>query len=67
MTGVDTGLVFKGHSILLGPRHSDHRMVDKLVLTQLDRFIREYFPILSDNEVFVKGALSLKSKGNQDD
>jgi len=66
---VDTGLVFRGHPILLGPRHIDHVMADKLVLTQLDRFIRKQFPALiafvaSDDEAYVRGALPPKSIGD---
>ena len=67
-TVVDTGLRFRGHSILLG---SDtlHRSADKCVLTQLDRFLRKNLPkqlieTLTNYStgVLVKGAIPLKPK-----
>ena len=65
---VDTGVTFKGHPVLLGPRIIDDKTADKLVLTQLDRFLRREFPYLeleiADSETFVKGASPPREKTN---
>lgn len=66
---VDTGLTFRGYPIWLGPRDIDQKLPDKLVLTQLDRFVREHFPalaklIVSDDGTIVRGAIPLKKGGN---
>lgn len=64
---VDTGVTFKGHPILLGPRRMDDKTADKLVLTSLDRFLRKEFPYLeftiADGDTFIGGALPRASEG----
>ena len=62
---IDTGLRFMSYPILLGPRCIDHKMADKFVLTQLDRFVRKHFPALaefaaSEDGILVHGAVPLK-------
>ena len=41
----NTGLMFRGHSVLLGPSIFN-RKADKLVLTNLDRYIKKHDPHL---------------------
>ncbi|MEE8207894.1 MAG: hypothetical protein V3T88_02920, partial [Nitrosomonadaceae bacterium] len=43
----NTGVKFRGHPVLLGPRTSDGRLPDRLILTSLDRFLKRHFPELS--------------------
>lgn len=63
---IDTGIRFRGHPVLFGPRAIDNKIADKLVLTQLDRFLRKTFPslhfLVADGETYVKGALPPKEK-----
>ena len=57
---VNTGVVFRGHPVLLGPRNLDGHRPDQLTLTRLDRFLRKHFPgfagAIADNETLVDAA-----------
>lgn len=63
---VNTGVCFKGYPVLLGPRNLNGYKPDKIVLTHLDRFLREHFPALDflvpDGQPFVDGATPPKPK-----
>jgi hypothetical protein len=63
---IDTGVKFRGHPVLLGPRAIDGILPDKLVLTSLDRFLRKHFPDLDYSvacgKPIVTGALPPKPK-----
>lgn len=58
---IDTGIRFRSHPVLFGPRVIDNKIADKLVLTQLNRFLRKTFPslhfLVADGETYVRGAL----------
>ena len=41
---IDTGLLFAGHRVLLGPNIITHAPADKSTLLRLDGFLKRHFP-----------------------